>query len=157
MHRAAFMVIGLLAFGGLGGCAAVLTAGSMAASAGINHTLKGISYKTFVTPVDDLQTATLATLDKMDMSVTDIKEVKTGWEIKAKAYDRIIEIELEALTPQAARMRVVANQGQFFFKDAATATEIIIQTAETLDGTAAKTRERPSRSRLAKRPPHRHP
>ncbi len=157
MHRAAFMVIGLLAFGALGGCAAVaLTAGSMAANAGINHTLNGITHKTFVTPVDDLQTATLATLDKMDISVTDIKEVKAGWEIKAKAYDRIIEIELEVLTPQAARMRVVANQGKFFFKDAATATEIINQTAETLDRTAAETREGQKQSRRDYRPPHPH-
>ncbi len=136
--RAAFVVIGLLAFGGLGGCAATaLTAGSMAAGTGINHTLNGITYKTFVTPVDDLRAATLATLDMMDMSVTDIKEVKSGWEIKATAYDRTIEIELEALTRRATRMRVVANMGQFIFKDAATATEIIIQTAETLDRTAA--------------------
>ena len=157
MHRGVFMVIGLLAFGGLGGCAAVLTAGSMATSAGINHTLKGIAYKTFVTPVDDLRTATLATLDKMDMSVTDIKEVKAGWEIKAKAYDRIIEIELEALTRRSTRMRVVANQGKFFFKDAATATEIINQTAETLDRTAAKTQEGQKQSRRADRPPHTHP
>jgi len=116
----------------------------MATSAGVNHTLTGITYKTFVTPVDDLRTATLATLDKMDMSVTDIKEVKAGWEIKAKAYDRIIEIELEALTRRSTRMRVVANQGEFFFKDAATATEIIIQTAETLE----KTRERPAQAGL---------
>jgi len=158
MHRAAFMVIGLLAFGGLGGCAAVaLTVGSMATSAGINHTLTGITYKTFVTPVDDLRTATLATLDKMDMSVTDIKEVKAGWEIKAKAYDRIIEIELETLTRRSTRIRVVANQGKFFFKDAATATEIINQTAETLDRTAAKTHEGQKLSRSDYRPPHTHP
>ena len=30
-------------------------------------------------------------------------------------------------------MRVVANKGDIFFKDAATSTEIIIQTAETLE------------------------
>ncbi len=138
MHRGVFMVIGLLALGGLGGCAtAALTAGSMAISAGINHTLNGITYKTFVTPVEDLRTATLRTLDRMDMGVTDIKEVKSGWEIKATAYDRTIEIELEALSRRATRMRVVANMGQYFFKDAATATEIIIQTVETLENTAA--------------------
>ncbi len=76
--------------------------------------------------------------------------------LKAKAYDRIIEIELEVLTPQAARMRVVANQGKFFFKDAATAIEIINQTAETLDRTAAETREGQKQSRRDYRPPHTH-
>ena len=40
---------------------------------------------------------------------------------------------LERLTPQATRMRVVANEGALFFKDSSTATEIILQTAQTLE------------------------
>ncbi len=117
----------------LQGCAAAaLTAGSIAAGTGVNHTLSGISYKTFAAPVEDMRAATLGTLERMDMEVTDIKETKSGWEIQAKAYDRIIEIELEALSRRATRMRVVANQGGIFFKDSATSTEIIIQTAQRL-------------------------
>ena len=128
--RAALFALALLA---LPGCAAVaLTAGSMAAGEGVNHTLTGISYKTFATPIDELKVATLKTLKRLDMGVEDQKQVKAGWEITAKAYDRTIEIELESLTRRATRMRVVANQGEIFFKDAATSTEIIIQTAETL-------------------------
>lgn len=117
----------------LQGCAAAaLTAGSIAAGTGVNHTLSGISYKTFAIPVEDMRTATLGTLERMDMEVTDIKETKSGWEIQAKAYDRTIEIELEALSRRATRMRVVTNQGGIFFKDSATSTEIIIQTAQRL-------------------------
>lgn len=128
--RVTIFVFALLA---LTGCAAVaLTAGSMAAGEGINHTLSGITYKTFATPIGELKVATFKTLDRLDMGVTEQNRTPSGWEIVAKAYDRKIEIELEALTKRATRMRVVANKGEIFFKDAATATEIIIQTAETL-------------------------
>ncbi len=129
--RVSFLVLSLLF---LPGCAAVaLTAGSMAAGEGINHTLSGISYKTFAASIDEMRVATFKTLDRLDMDVTDQEQTPSGWKIMAKAYDRQIEIELEALTKRATRMRVVAHQGGFFFRDAATSTEIIIQTAETLD------------------------
>ena len=128
--RAITLIVGLLT---LQGCAAVaLTAGSMAAGQGVNHTLSGITYKTFAASIEDMRAATFKTLDRLDMDVTDQIKTKSGWEIKALAYNRTIEIELEALTRRATRMRVVANKGEIFFKDAATATEIIIQTAETL-------------------------
>ncbi len=128
--RAIILAASLLS---LPGCAAVaLTAGSMAAGQGIDHTLSGISYKTFAVSMDDMRAATFKTLDRLDMDVTDQAKTESGWEIIALAYNRTIEIELEALTRRATRMRVVANKGDFFFKDAATAIEIIIQTAETL-------------------------
>lgn len=118
----------------LQGCAAAaLTAGSMAAGQGIDHTLSGISYKTFAASIDEMRVATFKTLARLDMAIISQAKTKSGWEIKAAAYDRVIEIELEALTRRATRMRVVANQGGLFFRDAATATEIIIQTADTLD------------------------
>ena len=61
-----------------------------------------------------------------------ISETEDGWEIKATATKREIDIELERLSKRATRMRVVANEGNVFFKDAATATEIIIMTAENV-------------------------
>ncbi len=66
------------------------------------------------------------------MTVTEDSETEDGWEIKATAAKREIDIELERLTKRATRMRVVANEGEIFFKDAATATEIIIMTAENV-------------------------
>ncbi len=140
MHRFRIvaMVLGLLA---LQGCAAVaLTAGSLAAGTGINHALGGIAYKTFTTPISDLKMAALRTLRRMDMKVSDTQKSESGWQIQAQAHKRTIEIELEALTKRATRMRVVANTGGILFRDSATATEIIIQTVQTLNmETAAAT------------------
>ncbi|NQU61661.1 MAG: DUF3568 family protein [Rhodospirillales bacterium] len=118
----------------LQGCTAIaLTAGSMAAGEGVNHTLSGISYKTFAAGIDDMRVATFKTLKRLDMNVTNQKEIPDGWKILALAQDRTVEIDLEGLTKRMTRMRVVTHKGQIFFKDAATSTEIIIQTAETLD------------------------
>ena len=125
--------LALFLAGGLQGCIALaLTAGSMAGGAGVNHTLSGIAYKTFNNPIDELRGATLVTLAEMDMEVTLDDQTEEGWEINADAADREIDIELERLTSTATRMRVVAHDGPIFFKDSATATEIIIATAENI-------------------------
>lgn len=135
--RAAFALAALLV---LSGCASVaVTAGGIAGSTGVNHTLNGIVYKTFTTPMKDMRVATLKTLKLMDMPVTDDKEAKFGWLIVATARERVIEIELEKLTSKTTRMRVVANKGSFL-KDSATGTEIIIQTVQTLERSSAGAR-----------------
>lgn len=128
--RAIFLLFGMLLLPGCAGIA--LTAGSMAAGQGLDHTLSGISYKTFAAPIEEMRVATFKTLDRLGMDVTAQVKTEFGWGITAVAYKRTIDIELEALTRRATRMRVVANKGDIFFKDAATATEIIIQTVETL-------------------------
>jgi hypothetical protein len=126
----AALLLGSLA---LQGCAAVvLTAAGVAGGAGVNHTLSGIAYKTFNSSLAELRAGTLRTLEDMDMTVIADSETENGWEIKATAIEREIDIELERLTKRATRMRVVANEGEIFFKDAATATEIIIMTAENV-------------------------
>ena len=131
------------AVGGLGLMLAATGTG-LAAGAGVDHTLSGITYKTFSVSRSRLRFATLKTLHRMDMKVVKDKRNKDYHAIEAVALDRKIEIELERLTRRTTRMRVVANQGQIFFKDASTATEIIVQTATTLDMQAAR---RPSRRR----------
>ncbi len=126
------VVLGLCS---LPGCAAVaLTAGSLAAGSGVSHTLNGISYKTFNNPIDELRGATLATLAQMGMEVSVDSATEEGWEITATATKRKIEIELERLTSQTTRMRVVTHEGEIFFKDSATSTEIILITADNLAG-----------------------
>ena len=128
------------------------TGTGLAAGAGVDHTLSGITYKTFSVPRNQLRFATLQTLHRMDMKVTKDKRAKELHEIEAKALNRTIEIELEPLTRRTTRMRVVANQGYIFFKDAATATEIIVQTAQTLDTQSARreTRQRKSKKQKSK-------
>jgi len=54
--------------------------------------------------------------------------------ITARAADRDIDIEIEALTPNTTRLTVVAKKDGGLIRDSATATEIILQ-AEKLVGT----------------------
>jgi hypothetical protein len=134
MMRSRLAIAAVLAALSLSGCAAVaLTAGGLAAGAGVNHTLSGIAYKTFNDDLETLRIATLITLEQMAMEVTEDTATDEGWEIIAIAAEREIDIELERLTERATRMRVVANEGALFFKDSATATEIILLTAENLE------------------------
>ena len=83
------------------------------------------------------------------MPITADSRTEEGWNLTATAADRTIDIELERLTPRTTRMRVVANKGSLFFKDSATSTEIILQTAQTLqdDPTGAKSARKTYRRR----------
>lgn len=119
----------------LSGCAGVaLTAGGLVASAGVNHTLSGIAYKTFTAPIDQLQSATLEGLEKMDIAVTDMNKTDPGWNIKGTTETRDVEVELEEITSNATRMRVVVSKHEdLFSKDSSTAAEIIVQTAYVMD------------------------
>jgi len=144
-------VVGLL---GTQGCAAIgltlLGVGTgVTAGTGVSYTLDSIAYRTFTTPVETLQAATLTTLERMDIEVRDIEVRETqasesGRNIVGVAGDRTIEIELDRLTAKTTRMRVNAKHG-VFFKDRATAAEIIVQTERTLEG-------EPVRSETAKSP-----
>ena len=140
----------------LQGCAAgvigvtLATAGAGAGmTAGVEHTLNGIVYKTFASPANDVRFATLKTLDRMGMSLIDDQTTEDGWALSVKASDRTVDIQLERLTDNATRMRVVANEGYIFFKDSATATEIILQTAQTLQDDAEARNTGPSHRRKA--------
>lgn len=128
----------------LQGCAAIGLAvvgvgAGAGVGAGVDHTLNGIVYKTFSAPLNNVRFAALKTFDRMGMPLTADEKIDTGWKLSATAADRTIDVELQKLTDNTTRMRVVANQGQIFFKDASTATEIITQTALTLDNDAKVT------------------
>ncbi|SRR6266480_2125766 len=138
----------------LQGCAAaglaVIGAGAgVSMGTGVEHELNGISYKTFATPIDAVHHATRSTLARLGMPITADTRTQEGWNLTASAADRTIDIELERLTPRTTRMRVVANKGGLFFKDSATSTEIILQTAQTLqdDPTGAKSARKTYRRR----------
>jgi hypothetical protein len=119
----------------------IATAGAGAGmSVGVEHTLNGIVYKTFAASANDVRFATLKTLDTMGMALTTDEATKTGWQLTATANERSIDIQLERLTDTATRMRVVADEGWVIFKDSATATEIILQTAQTLQDDAVPAR-----------------
>jgi hypothetical protein len=117
------------------GCEPItLTAVGVGAAAGVQHTLTGIAYRTFSVPLPRVRTAVLKAFDHMGIKPGGKEPIENGERLTAKAADREIEVELEALTPKTTRMRTTAKTG--FFRDAATATEIILQTERVLGGGA---------------------
>ncbi len=124
-------LIGLLAAStfALSGCVAVgLTALGVGMATGVSHTLSGMVYKTFTTPQAQVKRATYGALNRMQIKVVSSKRDGTTEVIRAKASDRDIEIELEALTPNTTRMTVTAKKDSGILRDGATATEVILQT-----------------------------
>ncbi len=113
----------------LGGCAEIgITALGVGMGTGVGHTLGGIVYKTFTSPQAQVKKATLGALSRMQVKVVSAKRDGSTETIVGKAGDRDIDIELEALTPATTRMKVTAKQNGGILGDAATATEIILQT-----------------------------
>jgi hypothetical protein len=119
----------------LGGCVAIaLTAVGVGMATGVSHTLGGIVYKTFAAPQPKVRRSTVAALGRMQIRIVESSREGTTETIKARAADRDIEVEIEALTPNTTRLTVTAIKDGGIIRDAATATEIILQT-EKLVGT----------------------
>jgi hypothetical protein len=119
----------------LSGCAAVaLTAVGVGMATGVSHTLGGIVYKTFAAPQPKVRRSTVAALGRMQIRIVESKQEGSTEVIKARAADRDIAVEIEALTPNTTRLSVTAIKDGGLIRDAATATEIILQT-EKLVGT----------------------
>ena len=151
MTKPAHIVFPLLivAMAASSGCAAIgltlMGAGAgTAAGSGVSYTLDSIAYKTFAASEEGLRAATLKTLKRMDLRVKENQRTEAGTQIVAEASDRTVEIELDHVTTKTSRMRVNVKQG-WFFRDRATATEIILQTERTLE-------DEPTLARQATRP-----
>ena len=118
---------------GLTGCDPIsLTAMGVGAAAGVQHTLTGIAYRTFSVPLPKVRAAVMTAFDRMGIKAGAKEKIENGERFTAHASDRDIEVELEAITPKTTRMRSTAKNG--LFRDAATATEIILQTEKVLGG-----------------------
>ena len=131
-------LIGLLALSAiaLDGCVAVgLTALGVGMATGVSHTLSGMVYKTFTAPQVQVKRAALGALHRMQVKVVDTKRDGTIETIRAKAGDRDIEIDLEALTPATTRLVVTAKKEGGILRDGATATEVILQTEKLVGST----------------------
>ena len=127
--RKTTMVVLALGSLSLQGCVAVgLTALGIGMSTGVSHTLSGMVYKTFTTPQANVKKATYTAFNRMQIRVVNAKKSGTTETIVAKAGDRDIEVELEALTPATTRMLVTAKKDNGILRDGATATEVILQT-----------------------------
>jgi hypothetical protein len=120
----------------LNGCAAVgLTlfgvGAGVATGTSVSYTLDGIAYRTFTATLPQVETATRTALDRMGIKVEATSKTEQGKALLATGNDREIEIEFEMVSSKTTRIRTVAKQG-IFFKDRATAAEIIMQTERVL-------------------------
>ncbi len=130
--QAVFLVSALVLNGCVGvgmtlfGVGAGVTAGTS-----VSYTLDGIAYRTFTASLPQVESATRTALDRMGIKIDSTAKTEQGKAIKATTNDREIEIELEMVSSKTTRIRTVAKQG-IFFKDRATAGEIIFQTEKVL-------------------------
>ena len=116
-----------------GGCVPLaLTAAGVGMATGVSHMLGGIVYKTFAAPQSKVQHATIAALRKMQIKVTETKRDDNKQLITARAADRDIDIEIEALTAQCDTHYRRRQKRRWLIRDSATATEIILQTEKWL-------------------------
>ncbi len=124
----------------LEGCAAAaLSVAGLAGGAGLQHFINGIVDQTFSSPIAGTRLATLKTLKRMGMSVEKDERSDDGWTIVAKAVERKIDIDLEALSDKSVRMRVDVSREYFvFIKDPATGNEIIDLTKAELSRLPSK-------------------
>jgi hypothetical protein len=128
----AIFAVPLLALA-VGGCAAIaLTTAAVGGGIAANHQLGGIVYRTFTAPLPRVRSAAIVALKRMGIKPDGSEKIEYGERLLAKAGDRNIEIELEALTPNTTRMRVVAKKDGGMIVDSSTALEIITQTEKSI-------------------------
>ena len=115
---------------GLAGCGSLALASPNGAdNAGIEQSLSGRSYRTFATTLATMRLATLKTFKRMGIPVKHDKAAEKGWEIM---------VALERITRRTTRMEVMVEGGIPLLGDAATGTEIILQTTATIDKLAVR-------------------
>jgi hypothetical protein len=122
----------LLACCTLTGCQSLaLSVAGAGASAAIGHRLNGAAYRTFTAPYSAVKEASLEALKSMGITFESFGKFEAGEIIYARAESRSVEIELEAISERATRIRVATRNGGFFY-DSATANEIVLQTEKML-------------------------
>jgi uncharacterized protein DUF3568 len=116
----------------LSGCEMLaLTTLGIGGSTAVNHTLSGMTYRTFTAPMPRVRTASISALKRMGIQLGPTEKSEGNEILKGTAKDREIEIVLEPLSASSTRMRVIARNGGLFY-DSATATEIVLQTERVL-------------------------
>ena len=114
------------------------------ASAAFRYNMDGVAARTFTASAADVKSASLGALERMGLSLDSTTPLEGSEVIIARAPNREIELELEAITKQATRLRVTAR-GSSIFYDNATAQELVQQTGKILDAaTLAKANATPT-------------
>ncbi len=111
---------------------AVVPAAVSGGAVGVDYTLTNSAYKTISSPIADVEAALNKALKKMDIKETNRKAEEGKIIITAATSNLDIHIDLEKVTPAATKIEVNAKKG-VFFKDKATATEIIVQIEKNLE------------------------
>ena len=117
----------------LTGCVGVaLTAGGVGGGVEASHQMGGLVYRTFTEPLPRVRVAVLDAFKRMGIEPGKTEKMELGERLLAQAGNRDIEIELEALTPKATRMRAVVRKDGGMVVDSSTAVEIINQTEQSI-------------------------
>lgn len=117
-------------------CACVpvaLTAGGVGGGVAASHQMGGLVYRTFTEPLPRVRSATLAAFKRMAIKPEKTEKIELGERILARAGDRNVEVELEALTSNTTRMRATVRRSGGMVVDSATAVEIITQTEQAIN------------------------
>lgn len=116
------------------GCVPVaLTAGGVGGGIAASHQMGGLVYRTFTEPLPKVRSATLTAFKRMAIKPEKNEKIELGERILARAGDRNVEVELEALTPNTTRMRATVRRSGGMVVDSATAVEIITQTEQAIN------------------------
>ncbi len=120
----------------LSGCAlmalGVPAAAVSGGAAGVSYSFTNVAYTTVSYPVADVEAALHKALKKMGVKERERKAGEGIVSVTAVTSHLDIYIDLEKVTPTATNIKVNAKRG-VFFKDKATATEIIVQTEQNLE------------------------
>jgi hypothetical protein len=108
-----------------------LAALGVGGTAAVNHKTSGTPYRTFTASLSKVRTASMGALKRMGIRTQGVTRIENGELITARGGRREIEVELESITPNTTRIRVVARDGSVFY-DGSTANEIIVQTGKNL-------------------------
>lgn len=129
---AAFLCLLLLSSGCALSSLAVPAAVSGGA-AGVNYSVTNVASKTVSYPVADVEDALYKAFSKMRIKKVR-RSARAGVVSVVASTSRLdIDIDLEKVTPTVTNIKVNAKKG-LFLKDKATATEIIGQTVDNLEG-----------------------
>ena len=130
VRRAALTVAILIVAVLVSGCETLALAGlGVGGTAAVNHKMTSTPTRTFTASLTKVKLASIGALKRMGINADEVKKVENGEVITARIGKR--EVELEFLTANTTRMRVVARNGGLFY-DGATASEIIVQTEKGL-------------------------
>jgi len=119
---------------GTAACAPVaMTAVGAGSSTAVSHTLNGITYRTFTRSSPKVRLAALQAMRRMEIKLlSDARDGDdSGWILRGKTSVREIEIQIDPISPNMTRVRVIAKSHAILY-DSATATEIILQTERSL-------------------------